>query len=440
VLTEVAASRSRAAPARAAELLAFAFGPIAFLAPLGLAPLFVAFAALAVFERWRQRRADLLAPFRSWPVAWAFVAWAALSCAWAIRPGGALVEALKLGLEVWAGFFVLRFAADLAPRPRDRLVLAASAGLAAGALVAIADVFAGGAVAKFFHPSKAEYVGLVFSRGLEFIQTGGFGITYSRGLTVSAIAALPLSLLLWRRDRRIAAGTLFLLIAAAAFLLSTLAAKLAVVAAVVGLGVAQLSQRAAKAIAMLAVVAGLLMPGFAWTELSPDLACRLVHSKTSIIHRVEIWNFAAHRALDRPIAGWGLDAARWIPGGNENVVLATCDFGLDRPYVLSGNALPLHTHSAPLQIWLELGGVGAVLCAALVLWAAARAEALYRAARDRAVLAAVLAAMFSVAFVSYGVWQSWWIAACLLVGAFIRAGLGEIESGRRFPEGGTTGL
>jgi O-antigen ligase len=431
---EVAASRSRAAPVRLAEILAFAFGPIAFLAPLGLAPLFAAFAALAVFERWRLGRADLLAPFRSWPVAWAFVAWAVLSCTWAIRPGGALVEALKLGLEVWAGFFVLRFADDLAPRSCDRLVLAAASGLAIGALVAIADVFAGGAVAKFFHPSKAEYVGLVFSRGLEFVQTGGFGITYSRGLTVSAIAALPLSLLLWRRDRRIAAGTLFLLIAVAAFLLSTLAAKLAVVAAVVGLGVAQVSQRTAKAIAVLAVAAGLLMPGFAWIELPPDVACRLAQSKTSIMHRMEIWNFAAHRALDRPIAGWGLDGARWIPGGNEDVVLATCGLASNPHYVLRGNALPLHTHSAPLQIWLELGGVGAVLCAALVLWVAARAEAVCRAARDRAVLAVMLAAMFPVAFVSYGVWQSWWIAACLLIGAFIRAGLGKPEPARPLAE------
>jgi exopolysaccharide production protein ExoQ len=176
------------------------------------------------------------------------------------------------------------------------------------------------------------------------------------------------------------------------------------------------------------------VPGFAWVELSPDLACRLAQSKTSIIHRVEIWNFAARRALDRPIAGWGLDGARWMPGGDADVVLATCAFALDPHYVLRGNALPLHTHSAPLQIWLELGGVGAVLGAALVLWAAGRADALYGAARDRAVLAAMLAAMFSVAFVSYGVWQSWWIAACLLVGAFTRAGLGESEPTRPPPD------
>jgi O-antigen ligase len=423
VSVELASPRSRVAPARAAEALAFAFGPLAFLAPLALAPLFAAVAALALFERWRDGRADLLAPFRFWPLAWALVAWATLSCAWAIRPGGALVEAVKLALEVWAGFFVVRFADDLAPRRRDRLLLAVAAGLAVGALVAIGDVLAGGALAKLLHPSKAEWVGAVYSRGLEFFKTGSFGIVYSRGLTVSAIAALPLSLLLWQRERRLAAGALFLLIAGAAFLLSTLAAKLAVLAALAGLGAARLSRRAAKAIAVLAVVAGLLVPGFAWTPLSPDLACRLVLTKSSIVHRLEIWNFAARHVLERPLAGWGLDAARWMPGGNQDVVLADCDFGGTQRYVLRGNALPLHTHNAPLQIWLELGAVGAALAAALVLWAASRAAAHCRAARDRTVLVATLAALFSVGFVSYGVWQSWWIAGSLLVAAFVRAGL-----------------
>src|SRR6185312_2012216 len=34
-------------------------------------------------------------------------------------------------------------------------------------------------------------------------------------------------------------------------------------------------------------------------------------------HRVEIWHFAAERTLERPLFGWGFNAARYVPNGNE---------------------------------------------------------------------------------------------------------------------------
>jgi O-antigen ligase len=66
--------------------------------------------------------------------------------------------------------------------------------------------------------------------------------------------------------------------------------------------------------------------------------------------------------------------------------------------------LPLHTHNGPLQIWLELGLVGALLATALVLalgWQATSPGS-----------AGAFACAIAIASLSYGVWQGWWL--CLL--------------------------
>jgi O-antigen ligase len=70
--------------------------------------------------------------------------------------------------------------------------------------------------------------------------------------------------------------------------------------------------------------------------------------------------------------------------------------------------LPLHPHNAALQIWLELGLVGAIAAAAAML-------ALGRRIRGdratRAALAGTLLAACTVGSVGYGIWQGWWMGA-----------------------------
>jgi O-antigen ligase len=86
-------------------------------------------------------------------------------------------------------------------------------------------------------------------------------------------------------------------------------------------------------------------------------------------------------------------------------------YGLD----LTGQVMPLHPHDAILQWWLELGLVGAVLGAVLAtfLWR--------QAARSGAVPLALVAAAMPPLLLSFGIWQSWWLATLFLVAAFLRS-------------------
>ncbi len=128
--------------------------------------------------------------------------------------------------------------------------------------------------------------------------------------------------------------------------------------------------------------------------------------------RWEAWSYALELIAQKPLFGWGVDSARHF--GDATVMM--------RGYELP--RLPLHTHSASMQIWLELGFAGVALaCAILVLgaWRVASSPRLH--GRRAAAAASTAVGTAFVLSTSYGFWQEWiWCtailaaAACFLVG------------------------
>lgn len=127
--------------------------------------------------------------------------------------------------------------------------------------------------------------------------------------------------------------------------------------------------------------------------------------------RWETWTYARELIVQRPFLGWGMDSARTF---NDTVQMR--GFTVDR--------MPLHPHSAALQLWLELGMIGAMLGAAALVSVIHSASSRMNMPRPQgAAAASALAAMTVLSFVSYGVWQEWWWAtafiaasACILIG------------------------
>ena len=142
---------------------------------------------------------------------------------------------------------------------------------------------------------------------------------------------------------------------------------------------------------------------------------------SSARHRLLIWDFTAERIAEKPLVGWGLGGSRAIPGGEMSAGAYAASQGLDwlRPtdqrWLGSSAVLPLHPHNAFLQVWLDLGLVGAVAAAAL-LWFCARPCAVGPPG-VRACRFGLLATAVTVASLSYGVWQSWWVATLFITAA-----------------------
>jgi O-antigen ligase len=111
------------------------------------------------------------------------------------------------------------------------------------------------------------------------------------------------------------------------------------------------------------------------------------HLPPSWAERLRIWSFVADQFVQHPLRGAGLDASRTFPG-----------------------IVPLHPHNGPLQLWYELGALGALLGTGFWVWLWLRIAA--RAEGDRlfaAVASATAAVYIVISAVGFGLWQEWWL-------------------------------
>jgi exopolysaccharide production protein ExoQ len=332
--------------------------------------------------------------------------WGTASALWSVDPVRSLVVALRL-----AGLFAVGLAlaagASLVVAPR-RLSFLLLIGMALGiAMVAIELATAGGLSS------------LISDRAYRPTQLNQASISF-------ALLVLPASALLISLGQAIFSTLLAALTAVTVYELAGTSAKAVLLA---GLAMGLLLYRARPVVAGVAltvsVVAIITAPlTFARLERLPGLGETADSFKISAGHRLLIWSFAGDRIAERPLIGWGLDASRAIPGGDDPI----------RP---GEPWMPLHPHNAALQVWLELGAPGAVLFALLIalVW-----HALARAEWPR-LFAAAAGASLTIAFVgcfgTYGIWQEWWLGT-LSFSLFLVLVMGRV-AGRQAAPGKASG-
>jgi O-antigen ligase len=389
-------------------LTVFAAPLLSIFAPLGMAPLFGAGAfALLARDMIRSRgwpQATILAFRRSRPLrqfgllSVLLCFWALASAAWSLEPAQALVATGQVFSLVCAAGVHLAAAGRLRGETRRFIGRALLAGILVGVALLAVEIFDGGWFARHLHDLSDIGPDQTFSR-------------YNRGLTVLLLLAFPALLALAGGTKRVALG---LVVGALVMLYYGSSLQLAVCAALLAVLLALALPRAAPWIvggAMALFIAAVpLLPPLTVKTVDTDGLTARTHN-VSIAHRIIIWRFSADRIADKPLAGWGMNAARAMPGGKEKVVL------LPGPPPVMGEQLPLHTHNAPLQWWLELGLPGAALMAGLWLFAL-RMIARHTPARvPRAIAIGGFAAGFVIANLSFGAWQAWWLATLGLTAA-----------------------
>ncbi len=380
----------------------FVMAPLGVLAHKGLAPLAVV-TALAVLVGLRAR---------GWRFPWslrllaapalAALVWGALSALWAVDPGTALSRAAKLAAATGFGVVMLVGIVNLPQRRRFYLGIALCIGLALALVIVAIDLSLTGGLRRAIR-DEASYFGMA---------------SLNNGMTWIVLLIWPAALWLWRMAditrrwwwRPVALAP----IAACVPLLMKLESQSSFTAFGLGLvtyvAVAALPRLAPCAMAACVAVCTMVAPiavlaMFNATRLS-DWFREL---PSTMVHRAYIWDFAAQRIMERPILGWGLDSSRAIPGGGAMVT----DVNPSLPYAVYGKMqlMPLHPHNAPLQLWLELGVPGALL---FIVVAGALLVAIALRIRDRlaaATATTVLVVAIALSSFSYGIWQTWWLAA-----------------------------
>ena len=363
-------------------------------------PLLVGLAALlflvAAFADDRAgTRAALLAPLRT-PLglaALAFLAWCCVSFAWTPFPGASARSAREFLPTLVAAYILARLAPGRLPAFAAPL---AAASVVAASLLIIVGLSTGLPVQKALGQRVAEFV-------------------FNRPALTNLLIAGPLALVLIRRGhRRIALS--MLAFAAAGILRSVSgAAAMGLLAGVAMFGLARLLP-ARWGIGLAGLGLGLavaLAPieGDLLRRVMPEAAHeRLVQSSSRA--RVAIArSFGAAVAADPwRGAGYGVSARfAEVPAA-----------GQIEPELRAMLAVG-HPHNSFLQVWVELGIVGAILAGA-VLMLMLRSLAVLPPG-PRAAALALVAAAASVAFVEHGAWQAWWTAGLGVAISWLRQGL-----------------
>jgi O-antigen ligase len=383
---------------------------LSIFAPLGMAPLFAASAlALLITDMLRSGGLprDLIAAFREARalrllalLCLMLCLWALASAAWAVESAQALVstgQVLGVACAALVHLAAARRLGDEARRSLGRVLLA---GLLVALALLIAELAGDAWIARRLQDLSGIGPDQMFSR-------------YNRGLTVLLLLTFPALLALGGAAKRFALG-LAVLAVIVFYYGSSL--QLAGVAALLAVLIALALPRA-----MPWLIGGAILLFVAVVPLLPPLTVKTLDTDAitartqnlSIAHRIIVWRFSAERIAEKPLAGWGMNAARAMPGGKEKVVL------IRGPVPIMGEKLPLHTHNAPLQWWLELGLPGAALMAGLWLFALSLIARQTAGRAKRAIAIGGFTAAFVIANLSFGAWQAWWLSSLGLAAALI---------------------
>jgi O-antigen ligase len=120
--------------------------------------------------------------------------------------------------------------------------------------------------------------------------------------------------------------------------------------------------------------------------------------------RAQMWETASDYIAQKPLTGWGLGAGSTF----------------DTPIMYGGFEWPiiqLHPHSAPMHIWLETGGIGALLAAVTLIMAGGVAIRVF--GRYRVATAALVGGLTFLALnwgFSHSAWREWvWASFATLI-------------------------
>jgi O-antigen ligase len=151
------------------------------------------------------------------------------------------------------------------------------------------------------------------------------------------------------------------------------------------------------------------------------------------VHRIMIWQTTAERIRERPWLGHGFDTSRVLYPRSSIVDVRFAKPTVGQSIGFNAEPIPLHPHNMILQVWLELGVVGAgmVLAALLAIIAGLARMPLER--DERAAGYGFFVTALAIAAVAYGAWQAWWLSALGLGAVFLVAMFSPPPTSERFP-------
>lgn len=336
----------------------------------------------------------------------AFVGWAIASTLWSLDPLASATKPLFL-IAIVAGLTLL---ASMLARTGAALWGAVAQGILGGVLLSGAilafEIWSGQAIARAIY-NAAPSLQAGYEKHLTLAN--GTVVHVSEGqinrrvtvLSMLLVAGVAIALRTLAGRARLAALALLGVIALAVLSVTGhQSSQLAVAAGAATLALAAVAPQFTRAlVAVVWIVVVMTMPLIA-TWLYQSQTQSLTALPNSARHRVVIWKDTSDQIAQRPVLGIGADASAALARQRNE---GRADPGDDGEY---GRSIARHAHNGFLQVWHELGAVGALL-----FMAAGLALLANSVAPSATSYFAVAAAMMAV---SYSIWQIWFQATFAL--------------------------
>lgn len=321
--------------------------------------------------------------------------WPCLSAIWSITPAASLAMAAKTVTIVVVGIigFLSARSAALTRAVVDGFI----ASLSVVAVLVLMEKLPGGGAIHLRYPDPTDYEKFMV-------------VHINRGLCALSVLVWPMMLAARTRGRARLGLFVPLIAAVPVAVMHSLSAKMAIVLGIATYALLRKWPRALKVLQVAIPLGLLLWPALFAIGYQPLFANPAVYDRlpNSSQARIDIWKFAFDHIRERPVLGWGMEASRAIPGGNETYMNGT------RTY------LPLHPHNGVLQVLLEQGVIGLVLTITAI-WLALVGLRKHEDTEVRAAGAATLVAYLMIGFSAFGMWQTWWIATGWIAAVLWRA-------------------
>ncbi len=391
---------------------AFLILPISILAPKGVAPLFVlAAAAILVLRAARRDRTFqglggvgvILALF-------AGLAW--VSALWSFTPGESLKTSLSLTLTFAAGLLLVAAGLRLDKTERRFFDRALMAGGVLGFVLLGEEILSGNAVFR----------ALQAALGTPRDPEQNLLMTLNQGAVVAALYLWPLSMTFRRRNGVAFAVTAVVLMFIVLAFGDADSHKAALVLGFTAMMAGLFRMRIVTVLFGASVALGVLAAPWIVSQLPDPLkqGNAAASLSNSLQHRIVIWKTTAGLISKKPLLGYGMDTSRAFYGKNQKVVYTFPGNETNGAWQNRFEPIPLHPHNGVLQIWLEFGALGAALFLAFLM-AVIRAIARSDGGFERSAVLGAFVTALVIFSISFGAWQSWWLATLFLTAAFIVA-------------------
>lgn len=409
-------------------IAAVLFLPLGLYAPKGLAPLFIilsmAFVCLRFFVL-KHKNISAIGPAHL-AVILALPVLGAVSAIWSLAPLASLKTAGIIGVAFFVGSLMVKLSSTLEEQQRHFLEKSIMTGGFIGyTLLAIEQVSNAG-LSHFFQQ-------LV---GREIMLRNDYTSIFNQGMSVAVLYLWPFSLVLVRRLPMAVALPVLVVCAGSIFLSEAMVPGFALVIGVVALLLTGFMPRIAPKALIVVVVMGTLLapmiPGLLPNPLKAEPA--LSKYSDSMLHRMIIWQTAQKHIAAKPVLGAGLNSTRFLYSKADRITYKVEIPSTHRSWGVFSEPIPLHPHNAILQVWMELGVLGALTLVILLVTILRSLRCLALSHWQTATGFGFFSCALSIEAISYGAWQSWWMSTLWLCSMLVMAVLsGQPDIRARVP-------